>query len=800
MTPNATLPNRPLAAGIALAVSLGLLSSPNAAAISIEEIVVTAQKREESISDVPIAISAFSGEQLKTFRITDTRQLELLVPGFKVGDSGFNTPIYTMRGVGFNETTYSAQPNVSIYVDEFNMPYNIMTKGLTHDLQRVEVLKGPQGILYGRNTTGGAINYIANKPTEEFEAGISLGYGSYETTDVEGFVSGKISENLLGRVSIRNMRSFKGNQKSITRPDDRLGEKDKTAIRGILDWNASEDLLVRLMVDAWRDKSDPRAAQGWVLLPQVAANLQYVPNHLAFPFGSRSFADDPTRGDWGTAFDWGLNDKQIMVGLRTEWDITDSTKFTALGSYLKLKSDGSTYPQNGVNYTHNDQTIYAEMETLSFEARLSGTSGQNDQFEWMIGGNVSHDDIQEFRDFWLDNNSSLVDTFSNFLIRPADVLAGIVPPGTFNQVVTDPQQQFDNAQVTQYSAFANGSWHFTDKWTFTLGTRYTKQEQDFHYCNREGLESTGGTLTNGVTLSSFFGQPKGVCFVFLDPAPISGNGSIDDSLDENNTSFRAAIDFKPNDDHMLYASAGRGYKSGGFPNVGASQERQLAPVLQERVLAFEVGAKSYWFARQLQTNVAIYDYDYKNKQLFTKFLDPLFGPLAFLDNAPKSTVRGLEFDFKFAPEAIEGLFIGGTYAYTDTEVDEFLGLNFRGQPEDFAGQEFNFAPKIQYTLMANYTHSINESMNWFIGADYYWSDDTNAVLEHAPQFEFESYGLIGAQFGVASADERWKVTVYGRNLDDEVQQTGAVQSGDVVARFLGEGRFIGITFDYNFTN
>jgi len=248
----------------------GEMSAREASVNRLEEIIVTAQKREQRISEVPIAIAAYTGEHLNNLKITDTRDLELMVPGFKVADSGFNTPIYTLRGVGFNDTSYTAQSTVGVYIDEISLPYAIMTKGPILDLERVEVLKGPQGTLYGRNTTGGAINYVAAKPSEEFEGGIRIDYSRFQTTDVEGYISGAISEKVTARLAIRDIRSKNGNQDSLTRPDSQLGEKDKQSYRALIEWQADQSLFFRLGLEGWRDSSEPRAGQAIACLPQVA--------------------------------------------------------------------------------------------------------------------------------------------------------------------------------------------------------------------------------------------------------------------------------------------------------------------------------------------------------------------------------------------------------------------------------------------------------------------------------------------------------------------------------------------------
>lgn len=767
-----------------------LLAAQQSFAAELEEIVVTAQKREESVNDIPIAISTYTGGQLDDIGITDTRDLDKLVPGFTVGESGFGIPIYTMRGVGFNERTLTAQPTVSVYTDEFNLPYGLMTKGPLFDVARVEVLKGPQGILYGRNTTGGAINYVTNKPSKDFDAGVKLSYGRFETIDAEGFVSGPLTESLKGRLAVRDINSGEGDQKSVTRPGDRLGKKDMLAYRGQLEWTPREDLLVRATVDGWEDNGEPRAPQAIAIVAQVPGNLPFTP-HGSYPVVGIG-EDNPRLADWGapgsgipTDVDWKLNDSQVLTGLRAEWEINDAVKMTALASYLKLDVDEAT-PSSGLSYQHNDQEVVADVETKAFELRFSGALGAENAIEWMLGGTYSKDDADSERTQRLGNNTSLVDV----IFSPA--FLGL--PATFNQL-SDRNTQRDKTDIEQMGFFVNTSWHFYEDFTLNAGARYTEQKQDFYSCNFEPSGSTAGTTTNGISLSSLFGAGKDQCFA-LDANGVPG--AFSDRLKEDNVSYRIALDWKATADSLLYISYARGYKAGGFPSPAASRQLQYAPVTQERVLALEVGAKTFLADRQVQANVAAYDYDYKNKQLFTKFLDPVFGPLGIIDNAPKSTVRGVELDLRYAPSWLSGLLLSASGSYVDTKVDKFLGLNNQGVPTDFSGRPFNFAPKWQYTLMFNYDHSLTDALLGFISADYNYSDKTNASLEGDPLYELDSYGLLGARIGVKSEDAKWSAMLWGRNLTNDFKATGILSNGDVLARWNTEGRTYGVTFEYNF--
>src|SRR5688572_4974461 len=224
------------------------------ASATVQELIVTAQKREESINDVPMSVTAASGETLTELGVTDTSQLVKIVPGFNYTPSYYGTPVFSIRGVGFLDTSLAASPTVSVYVDEAPLPYSIMTLGATLDLERVEVLKGPQGTLFGMNATGGAINYVAGKPTETLQAGFTGSYGRFNTVDLQGFVSGPITETLSGRLAVRMLRSGDW-QRSYTR-NDSVGEQDLINGRASLLWQPADRFRALLTLSAWQDRGE----------------------------------------------------------------------------------------------------------------------------------------------------------------------------------------------------------------------------------------------------------------------------------------------------------------------------------------------------------------------------------------------------------------------------------------------------------------------------------------------------------------------------------------------------------------
>src|ERR1700678_3415419 len=267
-------------------------ASQNANADAIQEITVTAQKTSEAINKVPISISAATGEQLATIGVTDTRDLAKLTPGFTFADTQLGIPVYTLRGIGFYDQSVSSTPAVSVYNDEVPLTFPEETRGAILDLERVEVLKGPQGTLFGQNATGGAINYIAAKPTDQLAYGFDAGFGRFDEINLGGFVSGPLTDTLRVRVAAQTTQREDGWQESYTRSDT-LGRANKTLWRTILDWTPNDRLSVRLNVNGWDDRSDTGGAQLVGILPQNPAHEP--PAYANYPLAP---ANDQA-ADWG---------------------------------------------------------------------------------------------------------------------------------------------------------------------------------------------------------------------------------------------------------------------------------------------------------------------------------------------------------------------------------------------------------------------------------------------------------------------------------------------------------------------
>lgn len=317
----------------------------------IEEVVVTAQKRAESAQDVGISITAFTGETLSQKGVLTAEDMAALTPGLVVTqNAATGVPTYTIRGVGFNDYSTAASSTVGLYVDEVSIPYTVASRGAVFDVERVEVLKGPQGDLYGRNTTAGQINFISRKPTKEFESALRLGYGSYQAADLEGYVSGPFSDSAQGRLSVKVTNWGKGWQKSVTRPGDRLGKKDVVALRGQVNFDFAEGTSLLLNAHYVKDKSENQAATAYRGTAIGLAADTSLPT-----IGTPSYSlGDNEAADWSDGVYYPKRDNELKGFSGTlNWDL-GAVSLTSITAYDKFtRSEGNDWDGSAIRDSSN---------------------------------------------------------------------------------------------------------------------------------------------------------------------------------------------------------------------------------------------------------------------------------------------------------------------------------------------------------------------------------------------------------------------------------------------------------------
>ncbi|MGE0115271.1 MAG: TonB-dependent receptor [Steroidobacteraceae bacterium] len=736
--------------------------------VRLEEIVVTAQKRSESINSVPMSISAMTGDQLLEQGIANTSDLAKVIPGFTFAQSAYSAPVYSLRGVGFYDYSIGAAPTVSVYVDEAPLPFSTMTRGAGFDLQRVEVLKGPQGTLFGSNSTGGAVNYIAARPGKEFEAGVDASYGNYSVWNVGGFVSGPLAETLSARVALRHEGS--GNWQYSSTRNEKLGSKDFTQGRFVLDWRPSDSVRTEITLSGFNDKSDAQAAQ----LVQV--------NPLIPPFVSPALSTLPLANQNARVADWtaGLNpshdDTQFQSVARIDYDIQDNLTLTSLTSYSHYKQNDVVDP-DGTALKLADTVDVGTINAFSEELRLSGESGSA---HWIVGG--IHESNRVYEAQYL--NASDASGFRSFNI-------------VFSVPTPDATPIYATQRFKTSAAFGNLDYDLGDRVTVHGGVRYTKTNITFDGCT--GNSGNGGL---GQGLSIILGSlsvpvsfPPGSCTTLdanLQP------GISHQELDQNNVSWRAGVDFKPAEGKLLYLNISKGYKSGSFPTLPTTSTAQNLPASQEGLLAYEAGFKLGLLDHTLQVDGAVFYYDYSDKQIQgSVVLNPnIFGPLNNLINIPKSSVKGAELQVNWTPVRGLKLSVGGTYL--KTYIDDFTNFDPYGVQKNFKGESFPNTPKWQAVADAQYTWSLSNSLNGFGGGGLTYHSRTNSALGEYEILGVNAYTLLDLRAGVASSSDKWRLTLWGRNVTNKYYWSNAYKIADITSRFTGMPATYGASISVRF--
>ena len=785
--------NRALATASITAIALSgqahaQTAAPQAAEQSLDagDIVVTANKREQRLNDVGTTVAVLSGDALQNRQINSLEDLANATPGLSFSNSANGTPVYTLRGVGFYETSLGAYPTVSTYVDEAPLPFPVLSSHSAFDLERVEILKGPQGTLFGQNATGGAINYIAAKPTDTLRAGASLSYGRFNEVIGEGYISGPLSSTLSARLAGRLERAD-GWQISNSRPSDRNGKVENYMGRLLVNFEPTDRLRFKLNLNGWKDNSETQAPQYIALFPQVPSFLQ--PQLAASPFSPQR----PQAADWTPGVPRRSN-SMWQAALRSEFDLSDAITLTSLTSYVDFKlrqgDEGDGLPISTLDLVNHNGRV----KSFNQELRLSNNSASD--FRWVIGANYESSKVSELIDL----------SFPDVSVRG---LYGALFGYPFFSLSYSNDQKMEN-----YAGFANVEYDIGEL-TVKVGGRYTKSRIDSKEC---GFDLSGSPVNTGplfydVLFGGALGKYNGQCYQINNTAntyngvPPGGSGQFIDTLKEDNFSWRVGLDYKPTNDVLLYANVAKGYKAGSYPTLSASLFSQYLPVVQESVLSYEAGFKATLLDRSLQLNGAAFYYDYTNKQLRSKLIDPNFGILDTLQNIPKSDVKGFEIEMSIRPT--QGLVINSTFTYLDAKIKKFTGINSGGITANFAGANVPYTPKYQIGTNIDYEFPVSDSLNAFVGAGLTFRSDTVATIggETNPAgvtspvttvFGIGDYTLIDLRAGIASGDGRWRATVWGKNVGNAYYWNNVVAAFDTIGRYPGKPATYGVSVSFNY--
>lgn len=735
-----------------------------------QDIIVTASKRQESLMSVPVSVTAVTGDQLVAKGIYGVQDLVKVTPGLSYVESGRSVPVFSLRGVGFFDVAIASRPTVSAYLDEAPIPFSIEAKGAAFDLERVEVLKGPQGTLFGQNATGGAINYIAAKPTSMFKAGVIASYARFDTTDVQGYVSGPLTPTLNARLAVRGVKS--GDWQRSDSRDDTLGAQRFGQGRFLLDWHPTDRLTVAFNANGFYDGSDTQAPQYVGFAPSSPTRASLIPQLASYP----TSRGGPRSADWDAGQDYRSHNWFYQLNTRVDYEALDALKLTSITSYSEFKinqlAEGDGTPIANFNARQRGR-----IKSFSQELRASGDVGA---FSYIAGLNYAHDDAAATQAIDIPYSTTAV------------VLGG--PPALpLDAVSTGINQYFDTQAV-----FFNLDYHLSDKLTLRGGVRYTAADLHYNACTVAVTTNAADAFTrlvNGVRRNLGLAPigPLGVGQCASVNPTTFGTERYYSKLNQDNVSWRAGIDYKPVPGTLLYASVSKGYKAGSVSTVAATNDLQFTPVSQESVLAYEVGAKAKLFDRKVEITTAAFYYDYRDKQVLGRaiFQPNIFGAINALTNVPKSEIKGAEAQLTVYP--VQGLTLTAAGTYLDTRVKgNFVNVDILGNTVNFKGDEFPYTPKWQIVLDGDYRFPISEGMNGTLGANANYRTKTTAGFGGSNLLDIDSYWLVDLRAGVDIHDGKYAVQVFGRNVTNKYYWTNVARSLDNVRRYAGTPASYGI--------
>jgi iron complex outermembrane recepter protein len=720
----------------------GAAEEAPAEAPELDTLTVTAQKRVQRLTDVPINVSAITRDDVRNARIEQVRDLASFVSNVDIKEQVPGAiPVVSIRGVGLDDFSSTNSPAAGIYVDQVTLSSLALMSFDLYDVSRIEVLKGPQGTLYGRNSTAGAINVLTATPGWERESYLRLGYGAYDTADFEGMYNQPLGDTLAVRVAGRMIRQDQGlwdsrvgendayagpGQYASTDPVVRdIGLRDVLSGRARVAWQPLDALKMDLKFESLRQRSEMGQPEMFGTFNPSPGTCQPVdPNNCSDFLGYSDTDDDPYAGDYRGEFPYDID--QTSQTLLVDWDVGFGTLSSVTG-----RMDFDRFFHIDVDATPADEFDFLQgdkVEQLTQEVRLAGTAPLGD---WLVGAFYGKDTIT-------------IDT-----------------DGLHQDLIPGETSHIDADQDTKSAAyFANMDWslgHFAaalEKFTLTTGVRYTDEARDY----------VGGT-TWSVTI----------------PGTLD-NTFEDSSIEDKNWSWKGGLNWKPAPAQLVFANVSRGVKSGGYFAGVTNAQNQLDPYEPEQLTAYEVG---YKLGGPLSINTSAFYYDYQDKQTFMR----AGGAAAqYIGNVSEAETRG--FDFEVSWRALDGLLLGGGFGLLRTELGAFVGpvdadMDGNGDPVP-AGNELPNSPEL--TWMGKVRYELPVLGRWLAAAqaDAHYSDATFKEATNDPWIKSDAYTVINSRLSVLSAERTWEFALWGRNLTDELYVS---QGLDIATFALGNRNY-----------
>jgi len=755
----------------AIALAAALIATPAAAQSSAQSdaIIVTARHRPERVDDVPLSVTVASGDDLARRGISSPDQLDHVVPGFSYQSTLLGNPVYTLRGIGYQDFSIGGNPAVGVLLDGVPLPYSAMARGVSLDLDRVEVLAGPQDSGYGQGAIGGIVDYIAAAPTDTPAMGVSISHGRFAATDAEGWASGPIAPGLTARIAGRY--AYQDGWQKPWRPNDgrfglstgdRIGARRFATGRVLLDWRPPDRLHLVLTVHGWQDGSQSPANRFIAFAPLAPRD----PFNGAVYDALAPLAEpprDPRLAGWDRDRDFARHDRFGQVSLRGTLGLGGDTVLSSVSAWSRYR-ERSVTDGDGTGFANLLDQRRGDIRSIFQELRASGSAGE---FHWTLGGSLADDRSNE------DQVNNLGATI------------GGIGPYRFTGVAEHVRQH-----VRTEAAFAGLDLDLTPRLTMQGNARFTHQHRGFAGCTADPGDGAVAAAFNAVFDIAV--QPGG-CLTQSAPGvllPIVRADTAEDDL-----ALRAGIDWRRGDGLLAYLSVARGYKPGNFAVVPATFAAQFDPVRPERVTAWETGVKLALADRRVLIEAAAFYDDYRDKQLYGSVIVPPFGPETALVNIPRSRVIGAELQAVLRPMA--ALRVTGGFSVAASRVKRGPAASFDayGVPASLAGERFPGAPRWQSVADAEYDVGLGDAAGVYFGGGLTAHGASYGAFGENAAFRIHGYALIDLRAGVRLDRGHLRVELWGRNVGNQFAYSAIQHAGDVVSGMVVMPATYGVTID-----
>ncbi len=769
----------------------GVGAAEEGSAVSEDEsqsnvILVTAQRRAKSIQDVPIAMAAITGEDIENLSVSSLEGLIDHIPGVELFDErGAGMPVWVIRGVGLKDFNSNNSPTAAIYNDGVYLPSNVMNGIGMFDIDRVEVLKGPQGGLYGRNTTGGAVRVLSERPTigDETNGYVKASFGSWGRNGIEGAVGGSLSDSSAARIAVMSDQGG-GWQDSLATPeDDEWGDRDFLAVRAQLLFEVTDDFEVYMKINSGKDNSqtalgtavgtqDPNLLEPlcaevlagnisdncltWSNAVIIVANLYgMIPEGSALPEAPEVFASQLSNDGKIVASNLinEIDNDWLTFTLHLNWDL-GFANFKSISGYIDFDNI-QNHDSDAMPYTFGHELGIANIESRSQEFRL--VSDNDSALSWIIGASVSKDTVDETRDYVITDNLFVV----------ADLGGANLGNRSFTQ------------ETNTWAVYAQAEYQLSDQWSVEGALRYTDESKKL----------------------------KDASLVFNDVLVVFANENRNLELEANWSGYMG-LNWHPSDNVMTYGKITRGYKSGGYNGGFTFDPLELIPYIEETIWAYELGIKSDLADNTLRLNAAFFLYDYQDAQGFRSVEVTPGNTIGKLANIGDAEHQGFEADAYWLPESIEGLSIGFGFAYVDAEFTDSDAIE-----QTVLGAEYSFegltrpGPKESYNLQTRYEWSMSDSLLAAFQLDYSWRSTfmPDGVTPDVPGGDLgrfgtrDGYAILNARLSIDAMDDTWSVALVGKNLTEEVYTLTSASDGlGDYWQVFGRPKSFALEASYNF--